>query len=63
MLAGAPAVKQALRRVVPRQLQTQLSERFLKRDAAPVTFTDRMAATERFAEDRARVLDLTGLAI
>lgn len=63
LLAGAPAVKQALRRVVPKQLQSQLAERFLKRDAAPVIFTDKAAAAERFAEDRARVQELTGLVI
>lgn len=63
VLARAPGLKASLKRMVPKGLQSALSERLLRRPAPEVIFTDKAEAAERFADDRAKVRDLTGLEV
>ena len=62
-LETMPSVKQRLRSALPDPVRRTLAERLLRRPAPPVDFQDRAHAAERFAADRARVRDLTGLEI
>lgn len=63
LLAQAPAVREGLRKVVPKGLRSALSERLLRRPAPPIGFHDTKDAAEFFVEDRQKVQLLTGLSI
>lgn len=56
-------LKRLLRQVVPKAVRGPLAGMLLRREAPEVTFVDREAAAARFAEDRARVRELTGIEI
>lgn len=63
VLTRVPRLKAGLKRVTPKGLQSALSERLLRRPVPDVRFIDMEAAAERFAEDRTKVHDLTGLEV
>ena len=58
-----PVVKQAVRRRLPPAVRGRIADLVLRRPAPKVAFTNQEAAAERFAGDRRRVMELTGLAV
>lgn len=63
LLRQLPGLEKTLKKALPKAIRGPLADLFLRQPAMPVTFHDKDAAALRFAEDRARVKQLTGLTI
>ncbi|AZQ66568.1 sulfotransferase [Silicimonas algicola] len=58
-----PGVREAVRRRLPPAVRSRIADLVLRRPAPKVAFTGHDTAAERFASDRRRVMELTGLAV
>lgn len=58
-----PGLASTIKGILPKGLRRMIGDAVLRKPAAPITFRDREAAADRFAQDKVRVAELTGVVL